>query len=79
MGDLSQLMLDKSKATKQCADLQQALGETSQFMSAHITGSAEALEENHLKRRFHNENSFSSNSSEEDMLEPKKKSARSIL
>ncbi|XP_065362712.1 MATH and LRR domain-containing protein PFE0570w [Calliphora vicina] len=77
MGDLSQLMLDKSKATKQCADLQQALGETSQFMSAHITGSAEGLDENHLKRRFHNENSFSSNSSEEDMLEPKKKSARS--
>ncbi|TMW47715.1 hypothetical protein DOY81_007204 [Sarcophaga bullata] len=77
MGDLSQLMEDKSKTTKQCADLQQALGETSQFMSAHITGTAETLEENSLKRRFYNENSFSSNSSEEDIMEPKKKSARS--
>ena len=77
MGDLSQLMEDKSKSTKQCVDLQQALGETSQFMSAHITGTAETLEENRLKRRFYNENSFSSNSSEEDIMEPKKKSARS--
>ena len=75
MGDLSQLMENKSKSTKQCADLQQALGETSQFMSAHIT--AETLEENSLKRRFYNENSFSSNSSEDDIMEPKKKSARS--
>ncbi|XP_046801598.1 putative uncharacterized protein DDB_G0286901 [Lucilia cuprina] len=79
MGDLSQLMQDKSKSnnTKKSADLQQALGETSQFMSAHITGNTEGLEDNPLKRRYHNENSFSSNSSEDDNLEPKKKSARS--
>ncbi|XP_037823318.1 putative uncharacterized protein DDB_G0282133 [Lucilia sericata] len=79
MGDLSQLMQDKSKGnnTKKSADLQQALGETSQFMSAHITGNTDGLEDNPLKRRFHNENSFSSNSSEDDNLEPKKKSARS--
>ncbi|KAM7350662.1 bobby sox isoform 1-T4 [Cochliomyia hominivorax] len=77
MGDLSQLMQDKTKTIKQCADLQQALGETSQFMSAHITGNSDVLEENHLKRRYHNENSFSSNSSEDDVLEPKRKTSRS--
>lgn len=82
MGDLSQLMQDKSKI-KQCA-LQQALGETSQFMRSHITGpleesirTDEKQQQQQLKRRFYNENSFSSNSSEEDALVPKKKSARS--
>ncbi|XP_075158527.1 bobby sox [Haematobia irritans] len=84
MGDLSQLIQDKN-ITKQCA-LQEALGETSQFMRSHITGSVEEekpladeklLEHLQLKRRYYNENSFSSNSSEEDALLPKKKSARS--
>lgn len=80
MGDLSHLMQDKTKnLNKSNNDLQQALGETSQFISAHIQNNAgeTAMEENSLKRRYHNENSFSSNSSEDDLMEPKKKSARS--
>ncbi|XP_058979011.1 uncharacterized protein LOC101892289 [Musca domestica] len=81
MGDLSQLMQNKS-GTQQCA-LQQALGETSQFIRSYITGNVEEpeieMQRKHqsLKRPIYNENSFSSNSSEEDALIPKKKSSRS--
>ncbi|XP_073827969.1 bobby sox [Musca autumnalis] len=82
MGDLSQLMQNKS-GTQQFA-LQQALGETSQFIRSHITGHADDSEvgasqrkQLALKRPLYNENSFSSNSSEEDASIPKKKSSRS--
>ncbi|XP_061401072.1 putative uncharacterized protein DDB_G0282499 [Musca vetustissima] len=78
MGDLSQLMQNKS-GPQQCA-LQQALGETSQFIRSHITGNVddtELVETKSLKRPLYNENSFSSNSSEDDTLIPKKKISRS--
>uniref|UniRef100_A0A1A9ULA1 HMG box domain-containing protein n=1 Tax=Glossina austeni TaxID=7395 RepID=A0A1A9ULA1_GLOAU len=75
MGELSSLLQEKHKS-KQCA-LQQALGETTQFLTTHIPGNMEMVEEKQLKRRLYSENSFSSNSSEEDGVVPKKKSARS--
>ncbi|XP_067638832.1 putative uncharacterized protein DDB_G0282133 isoform X2 [Eurosta solidaginis] len=79
MGELSTLINCESNnnncsANQNANALQQALGETSQFLNAYMPPSDDTFGGQSTKVRLLNENSFSSNGSEDDVLP--KKSAR---